>query len=207
MERPKFAWNASRMAETPSNCGNVEHQGQGPKVNARAIAAWFMREVLPLESYLTQFLRANWRNPSDVTDLRQEVYSRIWLAAVRQIPDDPKRFLFVTARNLLITRLRDEHVVPIEAIAELDAVDFAADAPGPDRIIIARAELRRLQSALDRLPPRCREAIVLAHIEELSGHEIAQRMNISESAVSAHLRRGLRALTDAMYSEERGEKS
>jgi len=197
------------MVETPNNSREgADHSSQTGKVNARAIAAWFMREVLPLEPLLTQFLRANWRNQSDVVDLRQEVYSRLWLSAARQIPDDPKRFILTTARNLLITRLRDEQVVPIEAITELDALDAAMDAPGPDRIVIARDELRRLQSALDTLPPRCREAVVLAHIEELNGHEIAQRMSISESAVSMHLKKGLRALTDAMYgvNSHDGEK-
>lgn len=189
------------MVETPNN-SREGAAGQGTKVNARAIAAWFMREVLPLEPLLTRFLQANWRNHSDVVDLRQEVYSRIWLSAAKQIPDDPKRFILTTARNLLITRLRDEQVIPIEAIAELDVLDAAMDAPGPDRIVIARDELRRLQSALDALPPRCREAVMLAHIEELNGHEIAQRMSISESAVSMHLKKGLRALTDAMYGED-----
>jgi RNA polymerase sigma factor (sigma-70 family) len=197
------------MAETPNN--NREgagHSGQGVKVNVRAIAAWFIREVLPLEPLLTQFLQSNWRNRSDVVDLRQEVYSRIWLSAGKQIPDDPQRFILTTARNLLITRLRDEQIVPIEAIAELDVLDAAMDTPGPDRIVIARDELRRLQSALDDLPPRCREAVVLAHIEELNGHQIAQRMNISESTVSMHLKKGLRALTDAMYGGDsnRGRK-
>jgi len=191
------------MVETPNNSREgADHAGHGSKVNARAIAAWFMREVLPLEPLLMRFLRANWRNHSDVIDLRQEIYSRLWTSAGRQIPDDPKRFLLVTARNLLITRLRDEQVVPIEAIAELDTLDLAMDAPGPDRIVIARDELRHLQSTLDELPPRCREAVVLAHVEELNGHEIAQRMNISESAVSMHLKKGLRALTDAMHGKD-----
>ena len=49
---------------------------------------------------------------------------------------------------------------------------------------MAREELRRLQAAIDRLPPRCREAVVLARIEELPGREIARRMGINEATVS-----------------------
>ncbi len=169
---------------------------------AQGVAAWFIREVLPLEPILMQFLHRNWRNQSDIVDLRQEVYARVWSSARKELPQHTKRFVLTTARNLIINRLRDEHVVPIEVIADIDALGAAMDAPGVDQAVIARDELRRLQDALDQLPPRCREAVVLAHVEGLAGHEIAQRMNISRPTVSVHLAQGLRALTNIMYGED-----
>lgn len=178
---------------------------QDDPVNARDIASWFVREILPLEPVLTQYLHRNWRNAGEVVDLRQEVYARVCLSAQKQFPDDSRRFVLTTARNLLIDRLRSSQVIPIEAMADVDALDIAADLPGPDRIAIARDELRRLQAALDSLPSRCREAMVLAHIEGLAGHEIAQRMNISPSMVSAHLNNGLRLLANIMYGEDDGK--
>jgi RNA polymerase sigma-70 factor (ECF subfamily) len=178
---------------------------QDDDVNARDIASWFVREILPLEPILTQYLHRNWRNAGEVVDLRQEVYARVCLSAQKQFPDDPQRFVLTTARNLLIDRFRSSQVIPIEAMADVAALDIAADLPGPDRIAIARDELRRLQAALDRLPSRCREAMVLAHIEGLAGHEIAQRMNISPSMVSAHLNNGLRLLANIMYGEDDGK--
>src|SRR5580692_7002477 len=99
----------------------------GPRVEGAVIAApevdaWFAREVLPLEAALMQFLQHNWRNKSDVADLRQDVYVQVYEAALRQIPDKPKQFVFATARNLLVDRVRREQVVPIEAVADLDAL-------------------------------------------------------------------------------------
>jgi len=182
-----------------------ESAGQGDMA-APSIATWFMREVLPLEPILMQFLQRNWRNQSDITDLRQEVYARVWSAAMRERPQFPKRFVLTTARNLIINRLRDEQIVPIEVIADVDALGAVMDAPGADQAVIARDELRRLQDALDQLPPRCREAVVMAHVEGLAGHEIAQRMNISRPTVSVHLAQGLRALTAIMYGEEIARK-
>jgi RNA polymerase sigma factor (sigma-70 family) len=181
----------------------------GAAVNTRTVAMWFIREVLPLEPILMQYLHHNWRNRSDIVDLRQEVYARVCLSAQKQIPDHPRRFVLTTARNLLINKLRDAHVVPIEIIADVDALGMAMEEPGPDQIAIARDELRRLQAALDQLPARCREAMTLAHIEGLAGHEIAARMGISPSMVSAHLNKGLRILADIMHGEvfTAGEKS
>lgn len=175
---------------------------EGDPVSVPDVAAWFVRDVLPLEPILTQYLQRNWRNRSDIVDLRQEVYARVCLSAQKQFPEHTKRFVLTTARNLLINRLRDTNVVPIEAIADVDTLNVATDGPGPDQIAIARDELRRLQGALDRLPQRCREAMVLAHVEGLAGHEIAQRMDISPSMVSAHLNNGLRLLADIMHGEE-----
>jgi RNA polymerase sigma factor (sigma-70 family) len=165
------------------------------------VDAWFVRDVLPLEPSLMQFLRHNWRNTSDIADLRQEVYVRVLDAAQRQIPDSAVQFVFRTARNLLTDRMRREHVVPIEAAADMDALEIAVDEPSQDRVLMARDELRQLQTALDLLPPRCREAFVLRRVEGLTGRQIAARMGIGVATVSEHLANGLCILADALSIE------
>lgn len=167
------------------------------------VNAWFVREVLPLEQALMQFLQHNWRNRSDLVDLRQEVYVRVFEAARKEIPEHPRQFVFSTARNLLIDHIRREQVIPIEAMADPGGLSVALDEPGPDRATMARDELRKLQSALDQLPPRCREAFVLGKIEGLSGQEIAVRMGVTESAVSRHLALGVRLLAGLLHGGTR----
>jgi len=169
--------------------------------NADPVDAWFASEVLPLEAALMQFLQHNWRNQSDIYDFRQEVYVRVYEAAQKQIPDRAKQFVFATARHLLIDRVRQEQIIPIEAAGDLEALDAIGDAPGPDRIVAARDELRRLQAALDRLPTRAREAVVLGRIEGLSRREIALRMGLSEGTVAQYLSRGICALVEILYGE------
>ena len=190
------------MADTPE----ISREDSTPRrleipMTASEVQAWFVREVLPLETLLTSFLQHNWRNNDDVADLRQDVYERVCEAAYRRIPDNAKQFVFRTARNLLINRVRRENVVPIEAVADLDALDVAIDTPEPDRTTIARDELRRLQTALDRLPPRAREAFVLGRIEGLSGQQIADRIGITKATVSFHLDKAIRLLVDTIYGQ------
>ena len=94
-------------------------------MNASDLDSWFVREVLPLESALTQFLRRSWRNRSDVDDLCQEVYVRVYEAAQKEIPDPVRPFVFAVARNLIINRVRREQIVPIESLGDLDALNIA----------------------------------------------------------------------------------
>jgi RNA polymerase sigma-70 factor (ECF subfamily) len=171
--------------------------------------AWFKREIVPLEGSLMRFLQYNWRNESEALDFRQEIYVRVYEAAKKQFPESPKQFLFTTARNLLTDRMRQARVVPLDTSTNLDTVEIEGEAPGPDRIVMARDELRRVQTALDQIQPRWREAIILGRIEGLSRKEIAQRMGVSDGTVAQYLTHGICALVDLLYlhsSDRRGPK-
>jgi len=187
------------MIEKPDSGLGTTGPGMAPAVSD--VDVWFGREILPLEAALMEFLQHNWRNRADLTDFRQDVYVRVYQAAQKQIPDHPRQFLFTTARNLLIDRVRHEQVIPIEAAADLEALEIAVDTPAPDRTLMARDELRRVQAALDRLPAREREAILLGRVEGLSRREIALRMGIAESAVAQYLSRGIRGLVNTLCNE------
>jgi RNA polymerase sigma factor (sigma-70 family) len=166
-----------------------------------AVERWFLDEIFPLESLLMHFLRLNWRNRAEIEDIRQEVYLKVYEAAQKEIPNQPKAFLLRTAHNLLVNRVKREQIVPIEAVADLDEIDVAIEIPGPEHTAIARDILRRLQAALDRLPPRCREVVVLRRLEGLSRPDIAQRMGISPDTVSEHLANGMYVLAELLYGE------
>jgi RNA polymerase sigma-70 factor (ECF subfamily) len=159
---------------------------------------WFVLEVLPLEAALVRYLRRHCRESEDVADLRQEVYVRLYEAARRQRPDLVKPFVFATARNLLIDRARRAQIVSIEAIADLDVLDVAADELTPERHVGGNQELHLLQAALDDLPRRCREVVQLRKIDGLSQREVAQHMGISEGTVEKQIAKGMRTLADAM---------
>lgn len=160
---------------------------------------WFIDQVLPLEAPLVRFLRRNWPDESEIVDLRQEVYTRVYDAARKAIPRQVKAFVFTTARNLLVDRARRGRIVSIEVVADLSALDLPGETLGPDRHVSGREELRRLQTALDALPPRCREVILLRKIECLPQREVAARMAISEDTVERQVLKGMRALAAALF--------
>lgn len=145
-----------------------------------------------------RFIQRHWSDEAEAADLRQEAYIRIYEAARRKRPAPVRPYLLLVARNLIIDRLRRKRVVSIETMAEADWLNVSDHAPEPDRSVAARQELRRMQAALDMLPPRCRQVIILRRIHGYSQAEVAERMDIKEETVESQMVKGMRALTDAM---------
>ena len=165
---------------------------------------WFVTEVLPLEGTLERFLRRNWRDEDEIADLRQEVYARVLVAWRVGKPDSAQAFVLSTARNLLIDRARRARIVSIETFADMDAVEIVVESGDIDRHLMARSELRLLQTALELLPPRCREVVQLRKIDGLSQREVATKMGITEDTVERQVAKGVRALAAAIANTGSG---
>jgi RNA polymerase sigma factor (sigma-70 family) len=185
----------------------AESEHSDTHMSASAVLAWFLQEVLPLETILMRYLRHNWRDQSDIEDLLQDVYVRVFEAARREIPEKTKSFVFTTARNLLVDRVRERRVVPMDAVSDLDALGVAIDTTSPDQNLIARDELRLLREAIEMLPPRYRDVVVMRKIEDLPRSAIASRLGVAEATVSIYLAEGISALSDIVHGDQANLRS
>ncbi|MGH8326150.1 MAG: RNA polymerase sigma factor [Steroidobacteraceae bacterium] len=158
---------------------------------------WFSREILPHEAALTRYLNRMWKGPAEVADLRQDTYVRVYERAARGFPRSPRTFLFVTAHNLIVDRVRRERTVFIAYKPDPDSYDYRTDELTPERCLMARHDLQRLKRAFSGLPHVTREVIWLRRIEGLSQLEAAALLGIKEGALEAHMSRGLRNLERA----------
>lgn len=173
----------------------------GEAVGMDDLEAWFVREVLPLEAVLVQYLSRGGRSRTDVEDLRQDLYEKVCAAARNAIPNPTRPFVFTIARNLLVDRVRHEQVIAFDSVESIEDLSLAIDEPAPDRVVIARQELRRLQAALEKLPERQRNAIIMRKINGLTIREIAQRAGVANRTVEEHLTEGVRALARILYRQ------
>ena len=167
----------------------------------RDLDAWFTEEILPHEAALTRFLRRVCLNQSDVADIRQDVYVRIYQSAARERPYLPKSFLFRTAKNLLVDRVRHSRIVSIDYTQDVDSLNVLIDEIPPEECLSARQDLRRLSDALDSLSDDCRNVIWLRRVEGLSQQEAAARLGMKEGTLESHLSRGVRALAEAVFGQ------
>jgi RNA polymerase sigma factor (sigma-70 family) len=188
------------------SCGRALPPQSSVEAGMRELKAWFVREVLPLEADLMQFLRRHSHAGCDVNDLRQEVYLRVYESAQSELPQSARAFAFTIARNVLVDEFRRTRIIPIDRVSESDFSDIPSDEPEPDRSVIARDELERLFAALNRLPPRSRQAVVMRTVDQLSRREIAKRMGIAEETAKWHLHNGLRLLIAMLQGQSPGRK-
>jgi len=143
---------------------------------------------------------------SEIPDLRQDVYLRVYESARESRPNSPRAFLFATARNLLTDHIRRSRVVSIEATGDVDTFDALVDEVSPERNVGARQELQNLALAFDSLSDKCRRIVWLRRIEGLSQRQTAERLGLREVAVESQLARGMRALARAVFGSSEGRK-
>ncbi len=100
--------------------------------------------------------------------------------------EDPVRYLFRVARNLIVDRQRSRsrEIGLFDFAAEPDA---ASDRFNPERILDGKQRLDMILAAIRQLPQRCREAFELLRFEGMSYAAIARRMGISTSMVEKHI--------------------
>lgn len=131
-------------------------------------------------------------NRAEAEDVAQEAMMRLWKIAPdwRQGEAKVTTWLYRVVANLCTDRLRRQRSVGIDAVPEpQDESASAADG------IQDAARIKALYAALDELPDRQRQAVVLRHIEGLGNPEIAEIMDISTEAVESLTARGKRALS------------
>lgn len=145
-----------------------------------------------------RFIRRNWRDAEEASDLRQEIYERVLTGARRELPRNAGHYLFAVARNHLINRAKRAQIVSFDLVADMSALGEQGDFFAAERQLGAREELRRAQAGLDLLPPRCREVVRLRKIEGLSTRETAERLGVGIDTVEKQLTLGIRAMADFM---------
>ncbi len=131
-------------------------------------------------------------NRAEAEDVTQEAMMRLWKMAPDWVSGQAQisTWLYRVTLNLCVDLRRRKRPDTLENAPEPE--DGAASVV--ERMQDA-ARKDALQDALEQLPDRQRQAVVLRHIEELSNPEIAGIMGLSVEAVESLTARGKRALT------------
>lgn len=168
---------------------------------------WFVSAILPHQAALTRYLRCVCKSSSEVPDLLQETLVRVYQSATRSRPRFPKTFLFTTARNLLIDKLRRERVVSIDYTSKTTSLDVPMDELSPERQLAGLQDLQQLTRAFESLPEKTRSVIWLRRVAGIPQREVAAMLGIAESALEGHMTRGMRSLAKAVAANGQGDNT
>jgi len=134
---------------------------------------------------LRAWLRSRFTLGAEIDDVVQEAYRNVLQARTRGEVQSPKAFLFATARNFVLGRLRHLKVERIDSLEEIDFSSILDDGEGVPEAVARAEELEILTKAIQSLPPRCRQVVTLRRIYGLSQKHIAAQLGISEHTVEA----------------------
>jgi RNA polymerase sigma factor (sigma-70 family) len=168
----------------------------------------YLVQALEFEGVLRACLYRYTRNNSDVEELLQETYARLLIAAASDDPEvrSVRAFALTIARNVAFDWLRHKQVVPIELVADMEALDVLDEGEQVEEIVNSHQELAMLVKAIQDLPDRCRQVFTLRKVYGYSQKEIASRLSISENTVEQHLTKAARRCAQALFDQPMAER-
>jgi len=155
-------------------------------------------ELLVLPHLDAAFNLARWllRGRADAEDVAQEAMLRAYRFFGGFHGGDARAWLLQIVRNTCYTWLEKNR--PLELKTEFDEELHLQHGPNPESLAIASDNRERLKSALETLPPRFREVLVLRELEGCSYKEIAAITSIPIGTVMSALARARRRLQRAL---------
>jgi len=141
------------------------------------------------------------RDPALAADLVQETYLRAWKALDRLQDEGAAKSWLITILRREFARTFERKVPPIDDID--DVVVAEPNEQGPDD----RTERDRLRDAIARLDAMYREPLALQVLLGLSIAEIAETLDLSESAVMTRVFRAREQLKARLSNEPPGKRT
>jgi RNA polymerase sigma-70 factor (ECF subfamily) len=138
---------------------------------------------------LLRFISAKIGSEQEAREIAQEAYVHLLQLNHPAAVSFLRAFLFKTAGNLAIDRLRQRgRRLHVTAMGE---VDFAVFELTPERQLAGEQSVAVFNEAVAQLPPKCRQAFLLHRIYDLEIDEIAGRMGIGACMVRRYIVRAL----------------
>ena len=166
---------------------------------------WLRFEQLVLPHVDNAFNLARWllRSRADAEDVAQEALLRACRFFRGFHGGDARAWLLQIVRNTCYSWLEKNR--PRELMVEFDEELYLQPVVTPESIAIAEEGRERLSRALETLPPRYREVLVLRELEGCSYKEIAAITSIPIGTVMSSLSRARRQLYSALANSSHKE--
>jgi RNA polymerase sigma-70 factor, ECF subfamily len=160
----------------------------------------FEQIIWPHSRAAYNFARWLVHNDHDAEDIVQEALLKALQAIHGMRGADARPWLLAIVRNTAINFMRRKNPAMDPGLGE--SIEQQADArPDPERSLIARSRRDSVSSAIGRLQPEFREALVLREIEGLAYKEIGFVLKIPIGTVMSRLSRARNLLAQELLKE------
>ena len=129
---------------------------------------------------------------NEAKDVAQEAFARILGLDDTRVVNHLRAYLFKTANNIAVDRLRERTRRSGQLDIDPDDIVFESEDSRVEQAVDAVQRLELIGRSLAELPPKCRMAFLLFKIEGRSYAEIASQLGVSESMIRKYVLRALR---------------
>jgi RNA polymerase sigma factor (sigma-70 family) len=147
------------------------------QIRNTALARLFVAHNQELLSFLMTRL-----SEAEACEVAQESYARLLRLDQPETLSFLRAYLFKTAANLSIDRLRHRAMLR-STQPQLGCLHELASEPTPEELVVREQEARLAAAFLEELPAACRRAFLLYRVYEYSLTEVAQEMGVSERMI------------------------
>ena len=176
------------------------------EVSSGRSAATFEELAMPLFVRLYNFAHWLTQDRASAEDLVQEAYMKALrgFSSFKQ-GTNFRAWMYKILRNTFLT---SQAGLKASASLSLDSDDDKVVEPAatetPESALLARAEQETIQQALDELPVKFREIILLCDSEEMSYQEIGETLAIPMGTVMSRLSRARKAMRELLTAKLQG---
>ncbi len=166
-----------------------------PPSDEPTVNQWYEERLVPHEAMLRAWLRSRFEREQEIDDIVQEAYMRVLQARETTEINSPKAFLFATARNVALGKVRKRASSGEFSLGDLDELGILDEDADVSEAVARSEELEFLTRAVQSLPVRCRQVVTLRKIYGMSQKDIAKELGISEKTVEAQSAIGMKKMT------------
>jgi RNA polymerase sigma-70 factor, ECF subfamily len=151
----------------------------------------FMQYSKPLFYYACKFV-----DEEPAKDIIQDVFLKLWNDRTIRVNKSLNGLLFTMVRNKCLQQLEKEKVrADYLNNAKLQLRNEEITYYSGEPVSIIQIELQhQLESAINKLPGKCREVFILSRFQEKKNREIAEETGISVKAVEKHITKALQII-------------
>jgi RNA polymerase sigma factor (sigma-70 family) len=180
-------------------------EGRGRKADAdQQPASLFEKASMPFESthaavsqlfrehnrVLVRYLTVRLQSIQEATEVAQESYVRLLQLSQPRAPSLLRAYLFKTATNLAIDRLRHRKIhrrAEEQPVLLSELTTSSGDWGDPAEQLLAREQAEQLLGYLQELPTKCQRVFDLHRLEGVPQHAVAARLGFSERMVRRYV--------------------
>jgi RNA polymerase sigma factor (sigma-70 family) len=136
--------------------------------------------------WLQRWLSVKLGNAHDAADLAQDTFTRILGRNDLATLNEPRAFLTTVAKGVLINwyqrqALERAYLDALAALPEPTAIS-------PEQRMLILETLHEIDAMLDALPPKVKQAFLLAQLDGLAYADIAQQLNLSVITIKRYMK-------------------